>query len=429
MKLTLPPLLDHAAMRTAAEALRDVEYGAPYEGLPFNCAVATAHVLTAGGVRLERSASIAPPNPLFEADFKGGVRATQLGPFAWERNGVGFEALSFLPAGRDYRPTPGRELILHHHMPEREPTSASEHVLPVFWQGDRPWVFDARPSARAILPFEDYVARHIDDTTYGKTAFHVGFLDDLAPYDHLADLMRNASHVLVMTGAGMSAESGLSTFRGKDGAYTTGPIDGVPVEELASITGLHRHYETFAKFYRRRIESGAQLGPNTGHHALSRLQQAGYVHDLVTQNVDGFHQAAGMTNVKELHGTLRTVHCQACGHRRAAIDFLDERLRCACGGPYRPSVVLFGEPLPPNAIIGGTMLAAATDLLLVLGTTLLVHPATEIPTIALNSGAKLAIVNLGETPFDDRAHVVLPRRIGETLLRLERRLQGSSRSA
>jgi NAD-dependent deacetylase len=162
--------------------------------------------------------------------------------------------------------------------------------------------------------------------------------------------------------------------------------------------------------------------PNPGHYALAGLEEAGHLAAVVTQNTDGLHQDAGSVQVIELHGSGRTVQCLDCGTRESRRD-VQQRLefqmppRCRiCGGAFlKPTVVLFGEPMPAEAVATATRLAEEADVMLVVGTSLVVYPAADIPLIAVRSGASLIVVNAEPTPFDRLAEVTIYGKAGEVL--------------
>lgn len=167
--------------------------------------------------------------------------------------------------------------------------------------------------------------------------------------------------------------------------------------------------------------------PNPGHLALASLEQGGHLVAIVTQNTDGLHRDAGTRRLIELHGTGRTVQCLTCRRTepRAEVQArLDVEMppRCKrCGGAVlKPTVVLFGEPMPADATREAFELAAQTDVMLVVGTSLVVHPAAEVPLLALRSGARMIVVNAEPTPFDGLAEVVIRGRSGEVLPEIAR---------
>jgi NAD-dependent deacetylase len=232
-----------------------------------------------------------------------------------------------------------------------------------------------------------------------------------------AELLAAARSGLAMTGAGISAESGIPTFRGEGGLWTL--YDPVKVASIANFLEDPSSYWMVSK-ERGPVVLAAR--PNAGHRALAALEEAGRIGAVVTQNTDGLHQDAGSRRVIELHGSGRTVQCLDCGARepRAAVQSrLDVEMppRCRlCGGTFlKPTVVLFGEPLPPAAVQEAYDLAGAADVMLVVGSSLVVYPAADIPMEAVRAGARLIVINAEPTPLDRLAVVVIHGRAGEVL--------------
>jgi NAD-dependent deacetylase len=237
-----------------------------------------------------------------------------------------------------------------------------------------------------------------------------------------ADLLRAASRAIALTGAGVSAESGIPTFRGEGGLWTK--YDPVKVSSIDSFLADPSAYWQVSKD-RGRIALAAR--PNPGHEALARLEASGRLAALITQNTDGLHQAAGSRRVIELHGSGRTVECLECGAREARAEVqarldLEMPPRCrSCGSIFlKPTVVLFGEPMPAPAINEALELARLSDVILVVGTSLVVYPAAEVPLVAVRSGARMIVVNAEPTPFDGLAEVVIHGRSGEVLPEIAR---------
>lgn len=241
----------------------------------------------------------------------------------------------------------------------------------------------------------------------------------LNPERRLIDALRRVHRLVVLTGAGMSTESGLPDFRSEHGLWRQ-----YRPEELASVDALRLRPLLFYEFYRKRLEMLDHVGPNAGHKALALLEKQGRLKLLVTQNVDGLHQAAGSQKVAELHGSLRRARCHQCGRKhspdvlkRPVADF-DALPRCACGGLIRPDIVLFGELLPQRAFNQAIEAVENCDALLVVGSSLQVYPAASLPQLALDSGARLWIINLTPTPYDSAAEIVVRSKAAELLGRL-----------
>ena len=232
-----------------------------------------------------------------------------------------------------------------------------------------------------------------------------------------AELLLNAHRGLAFTGAGVSAESGIPTFRGDGGLWTK--YDPVKVASIAYFMSDPSAYWKVAKD-RGRVALAAL--PNPGHHALAALEAGGHLVAVATQNTDGLHQDSGSRRVIELHGSGRTVQCLDCGNREPRSEVqarLDVEMppRCGvCGGMFlKPTVVLFGEPMPHAAVQEAFALAREADVMLVVGSSLVVYPAAEIPVAALRSGAPLIVINAEPTPLDEVATVVIRGKSGEVL--------------
>jgi NAD-dependent deacetylase len=242
---------------------------------------------------------------------------------------------------------------------------------------------------------------------------------DVAPVAELARLLAMHPGAVVLTGAGMSTESGLPDFRSNGGLWK----ENRRFEELASVEALETDYDEHVAFYRWRIEMLAAHAPNEGHRLLADWQRRGLVGTIVTQNVDGFHTGAGATGVLELHGTLANVRCGRCGAERPSAEFLEPAgLACPCGGKRRPGVVLFGEALPAATLRAAWDAAQRARLFIVLGSSLAVAPANLLPEAAADAGAPLVIVNREPTPLDRAATLVINAAIGETLRAVDRLL-------
>lgn len=232
-----------------------------------------------------------------------------------------------------------------------------------------------------------------------------------------AELLSSARRGLALTGAGVSAESGIPTFRGEGGLWTQyDPI------KVASIEYFMADPAAYWKVSKERGRVALAARPNHGHEALAALEAEGHLVAVVTQNTDGLHQESGSKQVIEVHGSGRTVQCLDCGAREPRSEVqarLDTEMppRCpSCGGTFlKPTVVLFGEPLPQEAIVKAFELARRADVMLVVGSSLVVYPAAEIPLVAVRSGAKMIIINAEPTPFDSLAKVVIHGRSGEIL--------------
>lgn len=204
-----------------------------------------------------------------------------------------------------------------------------------------------------------------------------------------ADRLRQAESVVVFTGAGVSAESGLPTFRsGQDAMWRD-----EDVRNFAYPGGYRRNSARAWEWYARRAGAAARAMPNAAHHALAELERRVADFLLVTQNIDGLHQRAGSKNVLELHGNLLRTRCFDCKAKSTWPEPLTAPVCAACGGLRRPDVVMFEEDLPSGAMERARAAATTCDVLISVGTSSLVWPAAEIPRYALRAGAHVLIVN------------------------------------
>ncbi len=220
-----------------------------------------------------------------------------------------------------------------------------------------------------------------------------GGLAGLAPL--VPDLLAGRP-LAILTGAGVSAESGLPTFRGPGGLW-----EGQSAMDLATPEAFDRDPARVWRFYEWRREKLRAARPNAGHVALAAIERSLPRTTLATQNVDGLHRAAGSRNVLELHGSILRTLCTGCGTRAAAPDapFPSLPPRCRCGAVLRPDVVWFGETLPESVFEAAAEAAAASAVFLVVGTSSLVAPASFLATIAARGGAKVFEINPEETPL------------------------------
>ncbi|HEV2528568.1 MAG TPA: NAD-dependent deacylase [Thermomicrobiales bacterium] len=240
-----------------------------------------------------------------------------------------------------------------------------------------------------------------------------------SPTDRLARLIGDSRRLVVLTGAGISTESGIPDYRGPQGVWTTGKIPHI--RDLASDPDSRRAY--WASWLER-YPSAMEVKPNQGHLALVALERAGILDVIVTQNIDGLHVAAGNDpdRVLELHGSRRFVKCQRCGTRFPSEEIF-ARLRdgeidppcTVCEGPLRSSTVLFGESLPIDTLRSATQAARSADLLLVVGSSLVVNPAARLPSLARQAGAPTVIINREATAADDDFDLVIHADAGPTL--------------
>jgi len=225
----------------------------------------------------------------------------------------------------------------------------------------------------------------------------------------LAELVRESGSTVALTGAGVSVPSGIPDFRSPG----TGRWADVDPIEVAHIDVFERDPARFWSYYRPRFGELGDKRPNAAHEALAELERRGLIEGVITQNIDRLHRAAGSENVVEVHGSIETSSCRECPASygieavEALFDGAGVAICASCSGPVKPDVVLFGELLPEAAIARAQELAERAELMLCVGSSLVVHPVAGLPAITLESGGRLAIVTKGPTPYDDEAEVKL----------------------
>lgn len=241
-------------------------------------------------------------------------------------------------------------------------------------------------------------------------------MDIMVQTEQAISLIRKSNRIVALSGAGISTEAGIPDFRGPGGIWE----DPKLLNQL-SVTGFRTNTEGFYKESVRLFSSMAGAKPTLAHQLLVQLEKLGKVDAVATQNIDGLHRVAGSGKVYELHGTYRTGHCIECRREYEMMNFYSEieagRLKvpfCGkCNAPIKPDVVLFEEMLPQDAWNRSVEAAERCDLMLVFGSSLVVYPAADLPSIALSGGAGLVIVNLEETGYDRMASVVVRGKLGE----------------
>ncbi len=249
----------------------------------------------------------------------------------------------------------------------------------------------------------------------------------------LARLIVRSQTIIVFTGAGVSTESGIPDFRSPGGIWSKYDPEDFTIQRFVSSTEARR------SFWKMSAESTLLAGaePNPAHYAIAELHGLGKLDCVITQNIDDLHQKSGVPDnmVLELHGNMRRVVCLDCRNRFPLPDMLSEVSEetrvpdCpGCRGILKPDAVLFGEQLPIVTLREATRRAQQCDLFIVIGSTLMVYPAAYMPTYAASAGARLAIVNLTDTPLDHEAEVVIRGRAGEIMpgvMNCVRRLRSS----
>ncbi len=235
-------------------------------------------------------------------------------------------------------------------------------------------------------------------------------MPDQKSIEQLAGMLRSARRAVFFGGAGVSTESGIPDFRSVDGLYSQ--QWAYPPETILSHTFFVNRTEEFFRFYRQKMLF-PNARPNPAHEALAALEKAGILAAVITQNIDGLHQAAGSRNVIELHGSVQRNRCVRCGRFCSLADLLRTEgvPRCSCGGVIKPEVVLYEEALPPDAIEDAVRAIDRADLMIIGGTSLAVYPAASF---AANYRGPLVIINRTPTPMDRRADLIINQPIGST---------------
>jgi NAD-dependent deacetylase len=235
----------------------------------------------------------------------------------------------------------------------------------------------------------------------------------------------NAKHIVAFTGAGISAESGIPTYRGEEGLWTK--YDPNLYAHIGYFRQNPSYYWNFFKDVRYPMLKTVK--PNKAHLALARIEAIGNLKTVITQNIDGLHQEAGSSSVIELHGTTRVIHCMECSKEYIMDDVfvkLEKQIPplCSkCNGILRPAVVFFGETLNSQTINQANREAEKSDLILAVGSSLVVYPAADIPLRAKQTGAKLAIINKDSTPLDTIADYVINDAAGKVLPQIVQNLK------
>jgi NAD-dependent deacetylase len=240
----------------------------------------------------------------------------------------------------------------------------------------------------------------------------------------LPDWLSTARRITVLTGAGISTDSGIPDFRGPNGVWTRDP----EAEKLSTLQYYVADPDVRRRAWQERLHHPAWTArPNAGHAALVDLERQGRLRALLTQNIDGLHQQAGSSPdlVVELHGTVHEVGCLSCGERtpmRAALDRVENGEAdpgcLTCGGILKSATISFGQTLDPEVVDAAVAAATDCDVFLAVGTSLTVHPAAGLTDLAAAHGARVVVVNAEPTPYDDVADLVIREPIGAVLPRL-----------
>ncbi len=235
---------------------------------------------------------------------------------------------------------------------------------------------------------------------------------EISVSEKLKSLLSKGTKVVILTGAGISAESGVPTFRGKEGLWKK-----FRPEELATFDAFMANPQLVWEWYEYRREIIEKIKPNPGHLALADFQNHFDKFELITQNVDGLHHQAGSENVIELHGNIRRNKCIQCGKKYESLEGTIEGIppKCPCGGNIRPDVVWFGETLPQDAINYAFSVSSECDLFFSVGTSAVVRPAASLPLIAKRGGAYVVEINITPTEITRVVDESLLGKSGEIL--------------
>lgn len=230
-----------------------------------------------------------------------------------------------------------------------------------------------------------------------------------------ARLLRGAQNVAVLTGAGIGRPSEIPDFRSESGLWSQDD----PMEAV-SLRSFRDNPQRFYSWLQPLLTLMEKARPNAAHLALAELEAMGIVRAVVTQNIDRLHQQAGSKVVHELHGSMESATCFHCGAHSPAAPLLDDMRqarapRCQCGGTFKPDITFFGEELPQQTFVLAQRAMEQCDVLLIVGTSLMVNPAAGLPLIALHRGARVIIINMSDTYIDGYAEVALQEDVAEAL--------------
>jgi len=233
--------------------------------------------------------------------------------------------------------------------------------------------------------------------------------------DEFVTKLKSAQKIVFFSGAGISAESGIPTFRGTDGIWNK-----MKPEELASFAAFMKNPKLVWDWYQYRREIVHNTDPNPGHYAIAEMEKYFPQVTVVTQNVDNLHRRAGSTTIYELHGNIEKNYCINCRKRYDFINFPDSGSspKCECGGLIRPDIVWFGEMLPDDQYSAAEKAAKDCDILFVIGTSAVVYPAAYIPLIAKDNRKYVVEINITETELSYRLDYSIPGKSGEVLPRV-----------
>jgi NAD-dependent deacetylase len=236
-------------------------------------------------------------------------------------------------------------------------------------------------------------------------------------FSEAAKIIISSKKCIALTGAGISAESGIPTFRSKGGLWNS-----YDPTVYASIDTFMKDPSKYWSIRGDFIRNYNDYLPNKGHIALAELEKAGILKCIITQNIDGLHKKAGSKKVLEIHGSLREIFCMSCGREYTAPDVTPgDAPKCICGGVLKPNTVLFGEALPPAVLSEAEEYASSCDVMLLIGTSAMVYPAAYLPVTAKRNGAKVIEINIVKS-FSD-SDIVIEEKAGIALPMLEAKIK------
>lgn len=238
----------------------------------------------------------------------------------------------------------------------------------------------------------------------------------MSAIEELQSVIDQSKRIVFFGGAGVSTESGIPDFRSVDGLYNQ--RYDYPPEEILSHSFFVDNTEEFYRFYRDKMLC-LDKKPNKAHYKLAELEKAGKLSAVVTQNIDGLHQAAGSKRVFELHGSVLRNYCVKCGKFHSA-EYIKQSLgvpKCECGGIIKPDVVLYGEGLDDSTVSGALSAIESADTLIIAGTSLTVYPAAGF--VKYFRGNSIVLINRDKTPFDSEADLIFHEKVGELLGRIK----------
>ncbi len=218
------------------------------------------------------------------------------------------------------------------------------------------------------------------------------------PIREAVEIISGSSKVTALTGAGFSAASGIETFRGKDGLWAN-----YDPEEYATLSAFKKNPEKVWGFFLEVYDQLKDAEPNSAHRALSEMESTGFVSTVITQNIDNLHQKAGSEEVLEFHGSYTDLKCLNCGDKTKTREMgdIESPPRCRCGNIYKPDVVFFGESIPEERVSKTITRIQGSDCLLLMGTSAVVAPISQLPYLAKKTGAKVVEFNVEHTPLTD----------------------------